>query len=105
MSFIQGLGAMRGKLNLDFEISNGQYQRHRALYLHHPTTDMTGDYMCQVSTLQNEVSAVKKMVVYGEKEERNKGGGEDKGMGGAAKVIEASYQLAASSLRTFNQID
>lgn len=62
---VQGLGAMRGKVNLDFEISPAPYFRHRALYLYHPTTDMTGDYMCKISTLQNEVSDTKKMVVYG----------------------------------------
>jgi hypothetical protein len=56
---------MRGKLNLDFEISPAPFSRHRALYLYSPTTDMTGDYACKVSTLQNEVSMTKRMVVYG----------------------------------------
>ena len=56
---------MRGKINLDYEISPDPYGRHRALYLYSPTTDMSGDYTCKISTLQNEVSLTKKMVVYG----------------------------------------
>ncbi|TRY71882.1 hypothetical protein TCAL_08439 [Tigriopus californicus] len=60
----QGLGALRGKINLDYDVSPNPFQRHRALYLYSPTTEMTGDYTCKVSTLQNEVTLSKKMVVY-----------------------------------------
>ncbi len=56
---------MRGKINLDYEISPDPYGRHRALYLYSPNTEMSGDYTCKISTLQNEVSLTKKMVVYG----------------------------------------
>ena len=59
---------MRGKINLDFEISAAPYDRHRALYIERPTTDMSGEYACKVATLQNEAAAAKKMVVYGEEE-------------------------------------
>ncbi len=57
---------MRGKLNLDYEINPAPFTRHRALYLYSPTTEMTGEYTCKVSTMQNEVSMSKTMVVYGE---------------------------------------
>jgi hypothetical protein len=59
---------MRGKINLDYEISPDPYGRHRALYLYSPTTEMTGDYTCKISTLQNEASLTKKMVIYGEQD-------------------------------------
>ena len=65
----QGLGAMRGKLNLDYKISDVPHMRHRALYLYNPAVDMTGEYTCKVSTLKNEVAMTKRMVVYGERSE------------------------------------
>ena len=35
----QGLGAMRGRIDLDFEISIDPYTRHRALYIYNPTVE------------------------------------------------------------------
>ena len=66
----QGLGAMRGKINLDYDISPSPFNRHRALYLYAPTMDMSGNYTCKVSTLQNEVTMTKAMIVYGERWEK-----------------------------------
>ena len=63
----QGLGAMRGKVNLDYKISDVPHMQHRALYLYNPAVDMTGEYTCKVSTLKNEVAMTKRMVVYGER--------------------------------------
>ena len=57
---------MKGRINLDYEHSPDPYDRHRALYLYLPTTEMTGDYTCKVSTLQNDVTATKRMTVFGE---------------------------------------
>ena len=62
----QGVGMMKGRINLDYERSPDPYDRHRALYLYLPTTEMTGDYTCKVSTLQNDVSSTRRMTVYGE---------------------------------------
>ena len=56
---------MRGKIDLDYDVSPDPYYRHRALYLYWPTVEMTGDYTCKISTIQNEVSQTKKMTVYG----------------------------------------
>ena len=61
---------MRGKINLDYDISPSPFNRHRALYLYAPTTDMSGNYTCKVSTLQNEVTMTKAMIVYGERCEK-----------------------------------
>merc|ERR1719510_2415815 len=55
---------MKGRINLDYERDTNPYHRHRALYLHSPTMEMTGDYTCKVSTLQNEVTGTKRMTVY-----------------------------------------
>ena len=60
----QGLGAMRGRIDLDFEISSDPYTRHRALYIYNPTVEMSGEYTCKVSTLENEVSLTSRMVIY-----------------------------------------
>ena len=62
---LQGVGMMKGRINLDYERDTNPYHRHRALYLHSPTMEMTGDYTCKVSTLQNEVTGTKRMTVYG----------------------------------------
>ncbi len=52
---------------MDYESSPAPFARHRALFLVSPiTVDMTGQYTCKVSTLQNEVQATKSMVVYGQ---------------------------------------
>lgn len=60
----RGLGSMRRRIDLDFEVTRDPYTRHRALYLVRPTVDMSGVYTCKVSTLDNEVSASSRMVVY-----------------------------------------
>jgi len=57
-------GTREHVINLDYEHSPDPYDRHRALYLYLPTTEMTGDYTCKVSTLQNDVTATKRMTVY-----------------------------------------
>ena len=63
--FFQGVGMMKGRINLDYEHSPDPYDRHRALFMHWPTTEMTGDYTCKVSTLQNDVTGTKRMTVFG----------------------------------------
>ena len=56
---------MRGKIDLDYDVSPDPSERHRALYLYWPTIEMTGDYTCKISTIQNDASQTKKMTVYG----------------------------------------
>lgn len=60
----KGVGMMKGRINLDYEHSPDPYDRHRALYMYWPTTEMTGDYTCKVSTLQNDVTGTKRMTVF-----------------------------------------
>ncbi len=61
----QGVGDMKGRINLDYVKGKHKWDRHRALFLRMPTTEMTGDYTCKVSTLQNDVTATKRMTVFG----------------------------------------
>ena len=56
---------MRGKIDLDYDVSPDEYERHRALYLYWPTIEMSGDYTCKISTLHNEVSETKRMTIFG----------------------------------------
>jgi len=60
----QGLGALRGKINLDYDASPDPWQRHRGLYIYSPSIEMSGDYTCKISTLENEVYKTKRMTVY-----------------------------------------
>ena len=60
----QGLGKFKGHIDLDFEISSDPYTRHRALYILNPIVEMSGEYTCKVSTVDNEVSLTSRMVVY-----------------------------------------
>jgi hypothetical protein len=39
---------------------------HRALYITNPTTELSGEYKCFVSTFDDEDFMTKKMVVFGE---------------------------------------
>ncbi|XP_047115737.1 uncharacterized protein LOC124795700 [Schistocerca piceifrons] len=60
----QDLGALKGRLNLDYLASDNKYTKHRALSISNPTTDLTGDYRCSVSTFKDEDFMNKKMVVF-----------------------------------------
>jgi hypothetical protein len=39
---------------------------HRALFISNPTTELSGEYKCVVSTFDDEDFMTKKMVVFGE---------------------------------------
>ena len=60
----QGLGSMRHRIDLDYEVSADPWKRHRALYLPRPGPEMSGLYTCKVSTLENEVQSSSSMIVY-----------------------------------------
>ena len=60
----QGLGKFKGFIDLDFEISRDPYTRHRALFILNPTVEMSGEYTCKISTVENEVSLTSRMTVY-----------------------------------------
>jgi hypothetical protein len=42
----------------------GEYEKHRALKILRPTTELSGMYMCKVSSFTDEDFMTSKMVVY-----------------------------------------
>jgi hypothetical protein len=61
----QGLGVLNGKLNLEFRISEDNATMYRALQIINPTTELSGEYKCTVSTFNDERSQTRKMIIYG----------------------------------------
>ncbi|XP_067012902.1 uncharacterized protein [Anabrus simplex] len=60
----QEMGVLRGKLNLGHRASDQKATMHRALYIVNPTTELSGEYKCFVSTFKDEDFMTKKMVVF-----------------------------------------
>ncbi|XP_054264047.1 uncharacterized protein LOC128987299 isoform X2 [Macrosteles quadrilineatus] len=60
----QDLGVLKGRLKLDYKASRHPYTMHRALYINNPTTELSGEYKCSVSTFTDEDFMIKKMIVY-----------------------------------------
>ncbi|GLH12077.1 Uncharacterized protein GBIM_16833 [Gryllus bimaculatus] len=60
----QDLGVLRGRLNVHYKATDNRATMHRALYILNPTTDLSGEYKCHVSTFVDEDFMTKKMVVY-----------------------------------------
>lgn len=61
----QGLGVLNGKLNLEHRISDDNATMYRALQIINPTTELSGEYKCTVSTFNDERSQTRKMIIYG----------------------------------------
>jgi hypothetical protein len=61
----QDLGILKGKLDVTHRASNNGATMHRALYILNPTTELSGEYKCLVSTFSDEDFMTKKMVVFG----------------------------------------
>ncbi|XP_069682296.1 uncharacterized protein [Periplaneta americana] len=60
----QDLGILKGKLDLSHRASDNVATMHRALYIPNPTTELSGEYKCLVSTFNDEDFMTKKMVVF-----------------------------------------
>ena len=61
----QDLGILKGKLNLNYRASDDPHTMHRALEILQPTTQLSGEYKCKVSTFLSEDFMAKKMIVVG----------------------------------------
>lgn len=61
----QGLGILRGKLDLSYRVSDDPYKSHRALRIVNPGTELSGEYTCVVSTFLAEDMRTKQMTVFG----------------------------------------
>ncbi|XP_068244243.1 uncharacterized protein [Palaemon carinicauda] len=60
----QDLGILKGRLNLKYEVSEDQFSKHRALAIVNPTTDLTGEYTCSISSFESEAFKRKSLIVY-----------------------------------------
>ncbi|XP_037072721.1 uncharacterized protein LOC119093817 isoform X2 [Pollicipes pollicipes] len=60
----QAFGLLRGHVNLGHVVSDDPLKVHRAVQIVRPTTAMSGEYTCRVTTWQGVDSATKKMVIY-----------------------------------------
>ncbi|XP_034251720.1 uncharacterized protein LOC117651642 isoform X2 [Thrips palmi] len=60
----QALGPLKGRVNLGYRATDEPSTRHRALNIVNPTIELSGEYRCQVSSLDGEDSRAKKMIIY-----------------------------------------
>ncbi|CAG4982167.1 unnamed protein product [Parnassius apollo] len=60
----QVIGLLKGKVDLNFKISDDPLQAHRAIKIQNPTTDLSGNYTCVVSTFLEEDRQTRAMLVY-----------------------------------------
>lgn len=60
----QGLGPLRGRLDLDYRVSEDNFTMHRALRIIRPTAELSGDYRCSVSSFVSEDSKTARFIVY-----------------------------------------
>ncbi|XP_071443042.1 uncharacterized protein [Hetaerina americana] len=61
----QDFGALRGRVDLAFKVTGSDERgAHRALRIPTPTTDLSGEYKCSVSTFEDEDFMVKRMLVF-----------------------------------------
>uniref|UniRef100_T1JAQ0 Ig-like domain-containing protein n=1 Tax=Strigamia maritima TaxID=126957 RepID=T1JAQ0_STRMM len=67
----QALGALKGRLDIQYEASTDPHTKHRALSILHPTVDLTGDYKCHISSNFNDDDRSQKMVVYSPAKAKN----------------------------------
>ena len=60
----QAFGILRGRIDLQHEVSQEENHKHRALAIINPTTDLTGEYTCWVSTFDTEDYRRKTVTIY-----------------------------------------
>lgn len=56
----------KNRVNTDFQVSQEKYQVYRALQILNPDTEMSGNYVCKISTFSNQAedSKSKSLIVY-----------------------------------------
>ncbi|CAH2076557.1 unnamed protein product, partial [Iphiclides podalirius] len=60
----QVIGLLKGKVDMNFKISDDPLQAYRAIKIRNPTTDLSGNYTCVVSTFLEEDRQTRTMLVY-----------------------------------------
>lgn len=61
----QALGDFKDKVDIRYKASNDTITMHRALYITDVSPDISGNYMCKVSSDYSEDVKAKNMIVYG----------------------------------------
>ncbi|KAL7648289.1 UNVERIFIED_CONTAM: hypothetical protein RMT77_000195 [Armadillidium vulgare] len=67
----EAMGILKGRVDLRHRASKDRNSLHRAVEIMNPTTDLTGNYKCRVSSFHDEDFASKKMIVYAPAESMN----------------------------------
>ena len=62
----QALGPLRHRVNLSFTASETASERFRALQILRPTVELSGRYLCKVTSQSRDFSRHKRLVVYSE---------------------------------------
>ncbi|XP_026500990.2 uncharacterized protein LOC113404335 [Vanessa tameamea] len=60
----QVVGLLKGRVDLNFRISDEPLQAYRAIKIMKPTTDLSGIYTCVVSTFMEEDRRTRPMLIY-----------------------------------------
>ncbi|XP_060520125.1 uncharacterized protein LOC132698195 isoform X2 [Cylas formicarius] len=60
----QSLGILKDNLDLDYRATDDHNMAYRAMKIMNPTTDIAGEYKCQVSTIADEDFSTKNMIVF-----------------------------------------
>jgi hypothetical protein len=60
----QAVGKLKERVNLEYEASDVDFEKYRAVQISNPTSDLSGVYSCQVSTEAGDATAAAKMTVY-----------------------------------------
>ncbi|XP_030766303.1 uncharacterized protein LOC115890260 isoform X2 [Sitophilus oryzae] len=60
----QSLGTLKDNIDLDYKASDDPKTVYRAIKINNPTTQIAGEYKCQVSTLADEDFSMKNMIVF-----------------------------------------
>ncbi|ROT81077.1 hypothetical protein C7M84_000167, partial [Penaeus vannamei] len=58
------LGLLKGRLDLKHQVSEDEYMKHRALAIVNPTSELTGEYTCWISSFESEAYKRKKIIIY-----------------------------------------
>ena len=56
----------KNRIDLSYVAENSEYERHRAIKILRPTTELSGLYKCKVSSFVDEDFLTARMTVFGE---------------------------------------
>lgn len=61
----QAIGIMKDRLDLQYKATDEPKSAYRAMKIINPTTDISGEYKCVVSTFTDEDFSMRNMTVFG----------------------------------------